>query len=229
MKYYFKSDYFRYIHPENAPRMVGEFTKEDLEIAEKNTELMKYNKDLFDTAVYESDNTIDDRQIGTIILFPEISPNEILIMEEFIKKVFSEVESELGKEYNEASDPTIFWETGMNGKHFCGKTLNYKTKETFGVNSPSIYIAGCKDSTADYLIENAIDKMYLESSKHDRKVGVDGIKIGFDRYKTFLVYSIGSKRFYEFGSHENQLYHKAQRVKSGLRNVPTIYELPVID
>ena len=224
LKYYFKSDYFRYAHPENSPRTVGEFTKKDLEIAEKNTELIKYNKELFETAVYESDNTIEEAQIGTIILFPEIPSNELLVMEDFIKNVFADVESELGEEYNEASDPTIFWETGINGKHFGGKTLNYKTKETFGINSPSIYIAGCKDSTADYLIEVAVDKMYLESAKHDRKAKGTDIRIGFDRYKTFLVYSVGSKRFYEFGTHENQLYHKPQRAVGGSGNTPTIYE-----
>ena len=228
MKYYFKSDCFRYIHPEISPRAVGEFAKDELEAAEKNTELIKYNKELFETAVYESDGAIDKTQIGTIILFPEIPSDELMVMEDFIKNVFSDVEAELGKEYNEASDPTIFWETGINGKHFGGKTSNHVTGETFGVNSPSIYIAGCKDSTADYLVEESIDKMYLESAKHDRKVKGDGVKIGFDRYKTFLIYSVGSKRFYEFGTREEQLYHKNRKVSYGIRSAPTVYDLPTI-
>lgn len=228
LRYFFKSDYFRYVHPTNMPRPVGEFTENDLKTAIENTKHFKYNKELFDTAVYESDDRIPESQIGTIILFPEISEIEVPIMEDFIKNVFSKAESELGEEYNDETDPTIFWESGSNGKHFDGKTLNYKTKETFGKNSPSIYIAGCKDTTADYLIENAIDKMYLESSKHDKKPKNADCKIRFGRYKTILVYHVGSMRFYEFGTHENLLYHKFRQPRYGNARDAIVYELPVI-
>lgn len=229
MKYYFKSDYFRYAHPVNMPRPVGDFTEEDLKVAIENTDRFKYNKELFETAVYESDDRIPESQIGTIILFPEIEPHDMMVMNDFIKKVFSKVEAELGEEYDDETDPTMFWEMGCNGQHFSGTTRNYKTKETFGINSPSIYIAGCKDSTADYLIEIAIDKMYLESSKHDKKSKNANCKIGFDRFKTFLVFSVGSKRFYEFGTHENQLYHRQRKsvATCGNQGIP-VYELPVI-
>lgn len=223
MKYYFKSDYFTYVHPENSPRGVSEFTKEDLKIAQENTKKFHINKELFETALYESDGTMDKNQYGTIILFPEVPPSDTYLMEAFIKDIFSKVEAELGNGYNEANDPTIFWETGIDGKHFSGKALNYRTKETFGVNSPSIYIAGCKDTTADYLVETAIDTMYNEAKKYDRRSAKNGGEtINFERYKTFLVYHVGSKRFYEFGSHENNLYHKPDRTV----NKPdcTVYE-----
>lgn len=200
------------MHPENSPRGVSEFKKDDLKIAQENTNKFHINKELFDAALYESDGTMDKTQYGTIILFPEVPQSDIYLMEAFIKDVFSKVEAELGNEYNEPDDPTIFWETGVDGKHFSGKTLNYKTKETFGKNSPTIYIAGCKDTTADYLVETSIDAMYNESKKYDRRSAKNGGEVvNFDRYKTFLVYHVGSKRFYEFGSHENNLYHRKNR------------------
>ena len=183
----------------------------------------RINEELFETALYESDGALKKEQKGTIIVFPEIPQSDIYLMEEFIKEVFGKVEAQLGREYNEAGDPTIFWETGVNGRHFCGNALNHLTKETFGPNSPTIYIAGCSDTTADYLVEVAIDAMYNASSKHDRKVDKKGgEKIYFNRYKTFLVYHVGSSRFYQFGSHENQLYLD--------RTVPTqevvVYPMP---
>ena len=212
MKYYFKSDYFTYLHPEYSPRGVSEFSKGDLKVAQENTEKFHINKELFETALYESDGTMDKKQYGTIILFPEIESHELCLMEGFIKDMFAKVESELGAQYNEADDPTIFWETGSNGKHFSGHGRNYMTKETFGINSPSIYIAGCKDTTADYLVETAIDTMYGESARHDRKTAKNGgDMINFGRYETFLVYHVGSRQFYEFGSRENLLYHKVDR------------------
>ena len=212
LKYYFKSDYFTYVHPENRPRGVSEFTSKDLEEAKKNTDKFHINRELFETALYESDGAMNEKQLGTIILFPEVPKSDICLMEAFIKDVFAKAESELGDEYNEADDPTIFWETGSGGKHFDGKAVNYKTKETFGINSPSIYIAGCKDTTADYLIETSIDMMYNESKKYDRKsIKNGGDTIRFGRFRTFLVYNVGSRRFYEFGSHENDLYQKINR------------------
>ena len=219
MKYYFKSDYFTYLHPTNIPRGVSEFTKEDLELAKKNTEKFHINEELFETAVYESDGKIKRDQLGTIILFPEVPDSDICLMEEFIKETFAKAESELGEEYNESDDPTIFWESGSNGKHFSGNGINYKTRETFGIKSPSLYIAGCKDDTANYLVETAIDKMYIDSEKYDRKALKNGKEtVNFGRFKSFLIYQIGSKRFYEFATHDSNVWHKPDRTCIGKRD-----------
>lgn len=213
MKLFFKSDYFKYVHPEHSPCGISDYSKKDLKIAEENTEKFHINEELLDTAIYESDDTIDPRQKGTILLFPEIPPSDMYIMDEFIKKVFSKAEAELGETYNEPSDPTIFWETGMEGRHFSGMTINKKTRETFGRYSPSIYIAGCTDNTAQYLIETAVDMMYNESRKHDRKVSKrgEGVAVAFERFKSFLVYHVGSHRFYQLSSHDSNVWYRPDR------------------
>lgn len=194
-----------------------------LEEAEENTAKFHINPELLDTAIYESDDRIPRTQVGTILLFPEIDVSDIALMESFIKDCFSKAESELSKTYDEPTDPTMFWESGSNGKHFTGRGLNHSTFETFGINSPSIYIAGCKDMTAEYLIENAIDLMYVESRKHDKKASSEEERIGFDRYKSFLIHHVGSRKFYEFATHDGDVYHK--NINNIGKIEPTVYEV----
>lgn len=214
------------MHPEIGPKQCGEYTDEELEKAKANTEKFHYNQGLFSDAVYESDDTIPKKQIGTIVVFPEISEESKDAVEEFISKVFGDTEAMLGKEYDEPSDPTMFWEYGCDGMHFSGTAVNPITGDKFGPNSPTIYIAGCKDGTADYLIETAIDNMYRLDSpyqkkrKHKNGENNDSVvekpksKVGFKRFKSFLIYNVGSGRFYQFGTHENHLYHRAEKSKS---------------
>lgn len=224
MRYFFKSDTFPLIHPTLSPRGVGEYGEKELKVAEENTAKVKYGKELFDTAVYECEGRIPCGQKGALLVFPEADTDRTSILLPFIEKMFSETEAELRKEYEEQDDPTMFWEIGTGGRHFGARHVNGRTGEVFGPSSPTIYMAGCKDSTADYLVECAIDAMCGEAPKWERR---SGGKPWFTAYRTFLVYGFGGKRFYEFGSHENLLYRKRRRVEipRGYREVG-VYDLP---
>lgn len=214
MRCYFKSDAFAYLHPTESPCRTSECSKRYIEEACANMEKFHINEELLDTAVYESDGELGKDRIGTIILFPEVPKSDGLLMEGFIKDVFGRAEAQLGEEYNDAGDPTMFWETGIDGRHFDGTAVNKSTGETFGKDSPTIYIAGCTPMTAEYLAEMGIDAMYTESAKHDKKAAKSGgDKIEFGRYKSFLIYHVGNGRFYQFGTHESRLWHSEDRSK----------------
>lgn len=202
------------MHPENGPKHYNGCNQKELDEAIENASKFHHNQGLLNDAIYESDDTIPKTQMGTILLFPEITEEDKERMEGFITKVFGEMEARLAKEYDEPSDPTMFWEYGCDGMHFDGKTVNPNTREHFGRNSPSIYVAGCKDSTSDYLIESAIDRMFDESAILDRKIKKESEKINFKRFRSFLVYNIGSKRFYQLGMHGHHVYRKPPKEAS---------------
>ena len=212
MKYLFKSDYFDLIHPSKSPRKMSEWSVDELAEAQQNTKTLTLDANLLKKAKTSPKHSIPKGQDGSVIIFPEVTDDRVKIMKSFIGETFGKTVRELKGEYAERTDPIDFCETSDDGRNFGGETVNELTGEKFSRKSVAFYIAGCKDLTADWLFEEAIDRCYSESSKADRRFKREkkDIRIGFEDFRTFLVYSGGQRRFYQMGSHENELYSKTR-------------------
>lgn len=223
MKFLFKSDYFKYIHPSKPICETKDYSNQELDEAISNTSKIKYSESLMEKVL--SNTKISNSQKGNILIFPEVDELKRKIVKSFIKKTFNTTINKLKTEYSDDDDVVDIWEISDGGEHFAAEFVNDKTKERFTPNSISIYFAGCKDYTADYIIEEGIHNCFNSSYKHDKKSN-DEDKINFDANKSFLIYNIKNKRFYQLGVHNSKIYHKPTTEYSGYYSHTYSVDLP---